>query len=236
MTEEVFDALCEEIREQGFDEPILVRESTKQPGYYEIGSGHHRWKAANVIGMDTVPCIVKEWSDTDLTLALTKRNVLRGNVTDKSKLAKIYEQLVKEMGDATVAQKAMGFHNKKAFETLLDQAKKTMTATQRKKLDAAKETIKSVDDLSSVLNSIFKESGSELDKGYMVFSFGGKHHHYFQIDEVTHANLGKIKKKCEDSGMSYAEAMQSIVADAIANGFTTTKPEKKRIVRKGGNK
>jgi len=63
-----------------------------------------------------------------------------------------------------------------------------------------------------VLNRIFKEAGSELDKGYMVFSFGGKKHHYFQIDAETNRKLEEIIAKCESNNVSYTQAMQSIVA------------------------
>ena len=221
MSESVFDALVEKMRKEGFDEPLLVRASPSKDGFYDIGSGHHRWKAAKVLGILEVPCIVKQWSDAQLRLELTSRNVLRGKITNKAALQKLYGEVVKDFkGDTALAQKAMGFHEPKALDRLLEDAKKSLPPAARKKLDEAKETIKSVDDLSSVLNRIFKESGSDITQGYMVFSFGGKEHHYIQVTDETNANLHTILDGCKTSGISYTEAIARIMS-AVASGDVT---------------
>lgn len=237
MDEQTFDQLVDEIREQGFDEPVLVRPHPTLKGKWQIGSGHHRTKAAIVNGMTEVPCIVKEWSDRDQKFALAKRNALRGEL-DKKKLTKLYRDLVKDH-DPVQVQRQLGFTNPKKFEAMVDQIEKQLTPKQRKKLQEAKETIKSVDDLSSVLNRIFKEAGSELDKGYMVFSYGGKEHHYFQIDDDTNKLLHQIIAHCEKHDVPYTEAMQSIVATAVASGglpttakTVTREPAKKPIKKR----
>lgn len=228
MDEATFDQLVEEIREQGFDEPILVRKSKDHPGKYEIGSGHHRTKAARVLGMLKLPVIVKDWTDRELKVSLAKRNALRGNF-DKVKLAKLYHDLSKGR-DPVQVQRELGFTDTKKFEKIIEETRKTLNPAQRKKLDEAKEDIKSMDDLSSVLNRIFKESGSELDHGYLVFSFGGKNHHYFQIGKETEDKLQAIMKACEKSGTKYTDFIQSIVAAAALP--TGTKPDTKTRTRK----
>lgn len=210
MDEATFDKLIEEIREQGFDEPIQVRKSPKIEGKYEIGSGHHRTKAAIVLGHTTVPSIIKDWDDRQIKVALVKRNVLRGE-TNKQKLTHLYRELVKGK-DAAQVQRELGYTNPKKFEAMVESVEQSLPPKQRKKLQEAKETIKSVDDLSSVLNKIFKEAGSELDKGYMVFSFGGKKHHYFQINDATNKKLEAIIAACDKAGITYTEFMQSIVS------------------------
>lgn len=211
MDEATFDQLCEEIREQGFDEPIHVRPSPTHKGKWEIGSGHHRTKAAMVNGLTEIPAVIKHWSDREKKVALTKRNVLRGSL-NKQKLTHLYRELAKDSKDPVQLQRELGFTNQKAFEAMIEKIETQLPPKQKKKLQEAKETIKSVDDLSSVLNKIFKEAGSELDKGYMVFSFGGKKHHYFQIDDATNKKLEAILKKCEENNVHYTAVMQSIVA------------------------
>lgn len=218
MSESVFDALVEKMRKEGFDEPLLVRASPGKDGFYDIGSGHHRWKAAKVLGILEVPCIVKKWTDAQLRLELTSRNVLRGKVTNRGALKRLYDEVVKDFkGDTALAQKAMGFHEPKALDRLLEDAKKSLPPAARKKLDEAKETIKSVDDLSSVLNRIFKESGSDITQGYMVFSFGGKEHHYIQITDETNTHLHAVLDGCKTSGVSYTDAIACIMS-AVASG------------------
>lgn len=230
MKPETFDLLIEEIRDQGFDEPILVRPHPKIKGKFEIGSGHHRTKAAMVIGMQEVPAIVKDWNDREIKVALVKRNVMHGEM-NKAKLAQLFKDVSKGR-DAKVTQRELGFTDQKKFEALIDQAEKSMTPKQKKKLAAAKESIKSMDDLSSVLNTIFRESGSELDHGYMVFSWGGRNHHYFQIDEATDKKLKNIITACDDAGITYTDFIQSIVADAELPTGGSAGKKKPKVVRK----
>lgn len=226
MDEQTFDMLIEEIREQGFDEPVLVRQHPEIKGKYQIGSGHHRTKAATIIGMTEIPCVVKAWSDREQKVALVKRNALRGSL-NKEKMVKLYQDVAKGR-DAVQVQRELGFADSKQFEKLYESAITSLPPKAKKKLAAAKETIKSVDDLSSVLNRIFKEAGSELDKGYMVFSFGGKNHHYFQIGEDTEAKLQAILGHCEKEGVAYTDYVQSIVTEHELPAIVRKTPKKKR--------
>jgi hypothetical protein len=233
MDEAVFDQLIEEIREQGFDEPIQVRPHPTLKGKYQIGSGHHRTKAAIVLGMQSVPAVIKNWSDREQKVALTKRNVLRGNM-NRAKLAKLYKELVKGR-DAVQVQRELGFQDQKKFEAMIDEVSKNLTPKQKKRLAEAKESIKSMDDLSSVLNTIFKESGSELDKGYMVFSFGGKEHHYFQIDDATNNFLKQVKDHCDKNGIEYTKAVAHLLLSGDLNrlqSIAAPKPAAKATVKK----
>ena len=230
MDEETFDLLIEEIEEQGFDEPIQVREHPTQKGAYQIGSGHHRVKAAAIVGMTSVPSVVKKWSDREQKVALVKRNSLRGKLSS-TKLVRLYSDLVKDK-DPSVVQRELGFTDTKQFEVLVGQVAKNMTPKQKKQLDKAKESIKSVDDLSSVLNTIFKESGSDLDEGYVVFSFGGKQHHYFQINDATNKKLLALKKDCDRGDIKYTDALQSIIANYDPKSIRAKTSTKKRSIKK----
>lgn len=231
MDEATFDLLIEEIREQGFDEPIQVRPHPTIKGKYQIGGGHHRVKAAKVVGMDSVPAVIKDWSDRQQKVALVKRNALRGEL-DKVKMTKLYQDLARQSKDPVQLQRELGFSNPKKLDAMIELAAKNLTPRQKKELAKAKENIKTMDDLSSVLNRIFKESGSEIDKGYMVFSFGGKDHHYFQIDDETNKALKAMLKQCEDEGVSYVEHLQSIVKSAPPPKKGAASPPKKTIKKK----
>lgn len=234
MDEATMDQLIEEIRENGFDEPIQVRRHPDQEGKYQIGSGHHRTKAAIVLGMQAVPAIIKDWDDRTQKVNLAKRNALRGDF-NKQKLAKLYQEVSKGR-DPNQVQRELGFTNPKQFQQLLGEVEKNLSPKQKKKLAESKEKINSMDDLSSVLNRIFKESGSELDYGYMVFSFGGKSHHYFQIGKETEDKLQQIIEACDKADIPYTDFVQSIVAGAelpkAAGAGKKTNEKKKRPVKK----
>ena len=64
--------LTESIRQHGILEPILVRPSQKE-GFYELVAGERRFRAAQEIGLTSVPVTIRELSDEEsLQLALVE--------------------------------------------------------------------------------------------------------------------------------------------------------------------
>jgi len=69
--------LAESIRACGVVQPILVRRSSAPEGRYQLVIGERRWRAARLVGLETVPAMIRELTDQDaLELALTE-NLLR---------------------------------------------------------------------------------------------------------------------------------------------------------------
>lgn len=64
--------LTESVRQHGILEPILVRPSQKE-GLYELVAGERRFRAAQAVGLSSVPVTVRELSDEEaLQLALVE--------------------------------------------------------------------------------------------------------------------------------------------------------------------
>lgn len=231
MSEDKFDELVEGIRKDGFDEPIQVVPHPKREGYYLIAGGHHRVKAAKRIGLKKAPAVIKTgWSEDEAKIALVRRNILKGKMNN-SKFTSLYTELAKTY-DVKLLQAMLGFTEKKEFEAVYENVATNLPAPQRKALAKAKEKIKSVDDLSSVLNTIFKEAGSQVDEGYVVFTFGGKDHHYIAVDDDTNERLKALKKAAEDGGISPRDFLKSIIAQATP--APSKKATKRRIVKRNG--
>jgi len=234
MKEDKFDLLVQEIQENGFDEPIIVIPHPQKEGSYLIAGGHHRVKAAKQIGMEAVPSVIKEsWDEDQQKIALVKRNIVHGQMNTQ-KFTALYGELAKKY-DASLLKTMLGFTQKKEFEAVYEGVEKSLTPKQKKVLAKAKEKIKSVDDLTSVLHGIFKEQGSEADSSYVVFSFGGKRHHYIQIDDATDKLLSSIKTDVENSGGSMQDFLQQVIAEASVSADRikpVAKKTKKRVVRK----
>jgi len=214
MDDSTLDELVEGIKEDGFDEPCLVinqfDDNGKPTGMFIMASGHHRSKAGQILGMKRIPCIIKkDWNDDARKVALVRRNILRGDINPE-KFTKLYNELSKKH-DKELLKKMMGFTKKDAFEKVYQEVEKALPQRQKKKLKEAKERIKSVDDLSSVLNTIFKEHGSELDYGFMVFSFGGKNHHYIVCDDRLNKMVTSLEKQCEEEGMSIGDVFKTLL-------------------------
>ncbi|MCJ8320109.1 MAG: ParB/RepB/Spo0J family partition protein [Colwellia sp.] len=69
MSAEALDDLANSIRSQGIIQPIVVRTIDKNS--YEIIAGERRWRAAQIAGIDTIPCLIKEVPDeTAVAIAL----------------------------------------------------------------------------------------------------------------------------------------------------------------------
>ncbi|MFO6424565.1 ParB/RepB/Spo0J family partition protein [Motilimonas sp. KMU-193] len=67
MSPDALEELANSIRVQGIIQPIVVRKLAEQD--YEIIAGERRWRAAKQVGLDTVPCVIKDVSD-EATVAI----------------------------------------------------------------------------------------------------------------------------------------------------------------------
>jgi len=61
MSPEALEELASSIRTQGIIQPIVVRRLA--PQRFEIIAGERRWRAAQLAGLDVVPCLVKDVVD-----------------------------------------------------------------------------------------------------------------------------------------------------------------------------
>ncbi len=86
-------SLADSIRTQGIIQPILVRQKSRDR--YEIIAGERRWRAAQIVGLQKVPVVVKELSD-ERTLAIALiENIQRQDLTPLEE-AHALERLSKE--------------------------------------------------------------------------------------------------------------------------------------------
>ncbi len=64
----------ESIKKQGVIYPIIVRPREGQDGF-EIVAGHRRTRACELLGMATVPAIVKKLDDEESTIVMVDSNI-----------------------------------------------------------------------------------------------------------------------------------------------------------------
>jgi len=92
------DALAElkvSIAEVGFLQPIVVRETG--PDKYELVMGERRWRAAQAIGREVIPAIVRETRDDAMLRDALLENIHRANLNPLEEAA-AYQQLLEEFG------------------------------------------------------------------------------------------------------------------------------------------
>ena len=71
--------LASTIRNHGIRQPLTVLPSEAQNGMYEIVSGERRWRAAGLIGLTKVPCIILQDREAAEEIALIE-NIQRKNL------------------------------------------------------------------------------------------------------------------------------------------------------------
>lgn len=75
---EALDELATSIRNYGVFQPIIVKKSIKG---YDLIAGERRLRASKLAGLDTIPAIVKEFSDEEMREIALLENLQRENLT-----------------------------------------------------------------------------------------------------------------------------------------------------------
>ncbi|MES2664442.1 MAG: ParB/RepB/Spo0J family partition protein [Pseudomonadota bacterium] len=80
IREEALQELAQSIKQHGIMQPLVVRPTAEQ-NHYEIIAGERRWRAAQLAGLHSVPCVVRQVAD-QVALALSLiENVQREDLT-----------------------------------------------------------------------------------------------------------------------------------------------------------
>lgn len=94
--EESLEELKVSIQEVGFLQPIVVRE-VPGGGAFELVMGERRWRAAQALGLDMIPAIVRDTRDDAMLRDALMENIHRANLNPLEEAA-AYQQLLEEFG------------------------------------------------------------------------------------------------------------------------------------------
>lgn len=78
VADESLEELKESINEYGITTPLIVRE--KQKGKYEIISGHRRKRVCELLDIDKIPCIVRNFTDDEAIIQMVDSNIQRKEI------------------------------------------------------------------------------------------------------------------------------------------------------------
>lgn len=127
--------LMDSIEQVGIAEPLIVRPRTE--GGYEILSGHRREYCARVVGLQTLPVIVREYTDDEADILVVDYNITREDLLPSEK-AKAYrlklEAMKRQAGRPTKEngdQVGLHFLRGKSKDILADQVGESATQIQR---------------------------------------------------------------------------------------------------------
>jgi len=94
ITSESVIELAESIKEHGILEPLVV---AKTPAGYQIIAGERRWRAAKMVGLKTVPALIKETSPQGMLEMALVENVQREDLNPLER-AQAFVRLMEEFG------------------------------------------------------------------------------------------------------------------------------------------
>jgi len=95
--------LKDSIQAHGLWQPLLIRPASG--GMYDVVDGFYRYNCCRELRHETVPCLVRELSDTEVLIAQVQTNAVRLE-TDPIDFARQLWRIIKEEGEMTVGEMA----------------------------------------------------------------------------------------------------------------------------------
>jgi hypothetical protein len=217
-----FNATVDSIREEGWIQPMasVVPVGDYDPDLphgwaeFEIVAGHHRYDAARVLDYETGPCWVLDPAKFDRDRqdwVMVKANILAGKL-NPMKFTELYNRMARQY-DAEVLQQLMGFTTEDAFRRVWKGIKTALPKELADALEKTKDEVRTIDDLSLVLNRLFREHGETLPADYMVFTWGGKEVVWIQASPELMSQVKLVLEDQARSGKPAGAVFEELLAD-----------------------
>ena len=207
MDDEKMQETVESIKEHGILIPGIVR--PRKSGGYEIISGHRRKHASELLGLTTMPVIVRDYTDDEATIIMVDSNIQRENILPSEK-AFAYKMKLEAMKHQGKAGKASAAH---VGEAAGDNAKAVQRYIRLTYL--IPEFLQMVDDNALPMMCGVDLSFLSLDVQMIVYQTITQHH-----IKLTLKLTGQLREK---------ENLTGIEIEEILLGIPSTSPSKRSI-------
>ena len=208
-----FDLLVDSISNLGVLAPIIVR--SLDDGNYEIISGHRKAEACKRLGIETIPCIVKELTRDEATVILVDLNLQRDEVlpSEKAHAYKMKMDALKNQGartDLTSTQSVSKFRTAEEVGKENNESRETVRRYIRLTY-LIPEILKLVDEGRIAFTPAVELSFLPSEEQYEIYGF-------YENEEVTPSYSQTVRmKKLYSEGMLTSDRIAEIMAEAKAN-------------------
>ena len=208
-----FEMLIDSISNLGVLTPIIVR--SLDDGNYEIISGHRRTEACIRLGIETIPCIVKELTRDEATVILVDLNLQRDEVlpSEKAHAYKMKMDALKNQGartDLTSTQSVSKFRTAEEVGKENNESRETVRRYIRLTY-LIPEILKLVDEGRIAFTPAVELSFLSLEEQHEVYGF-------YENEEVTPSYSQTVRmKKLHTEGTLTSDRIAEIMAEAKAN-------------------
>lgn len=227
MPAELFNELVDNIEgPMGFVQAVIVAPIPKKDqadGYeFKIIDGEHRYDGLCLLDVKEIPCIIRDMSEDDMKFQTVKMNRLRGKF-DHKKFSNLIQDLMKSYTLEEVAEK-MAFTDPTELEGMVDNARGSLpTEDMKQEFDKAKGEIKTVDDLSEVLNRLFTQYGDTLPANFMIMDFGGREHIWVRMEHRDYRNIVSQARECMAQGVTFDSVITRLIIECPMDRFITAR-------------
>ena len=208
-----FEMLIDSISNLGVLTPIIVR--SLDDGNYEIISGHRRAEACRRLGIEAIPCIVKELTKDEATVILVDLNLQRDEVlpSEKAHAYKMKMDALKNQGARTDL-------------TSTQSVSKFRTAEEvGKENNESRETVRRYIRLTYLIPEILKlvDEGRiaftpAVELSYLPSAEQNEVYEFYDNEEVTPSYSQTVRmKKLYTEGQLSSDKISEIMAEAKAN-------------------
>lgn len=221
QSKHAFNELRKSIRENGFDESLIIVPRDDNMGYY-IVSGNHRYRAGVAEGMEEFPCVVRtDWDEVKSRIELVRRNYVRGKI-DQDAFTQEVNSLSKEKHlSIEDIMTQMGFASEDEFAKLYmlqkEQEEKAIREIVEREATSNATTVKMVDDLGFIISSILEKYGHTVPYSFLVFPAGGKNHMYISANPSLRKTMEAIATACVQQGLDINVALAGLLRIGLNN-------------------
>ena len=210
MSNDEFWRLCESIEEDGLVElpQVIEQENWK----YLVVWWNHRAKAMNtlywpdvefdVVVLDTID------TETEAKAKSVRMNVIRWKI-NPAKFTKMVNDLSEEWMTNDEIREMMSIDDKE-FEKYYLEVKKQLPKNIQEKLEKNKKEIKTIEDLSRVLNEIYTKHWDTVPLWYMAFNFGWSNHILIDCDKEMRKHIADLTAFCEEKQIPILEILKPL--------------------------
>ena len=204
--------LVDSIKENGVLSPAVVRPCSE--GGYEIISGHRRKRACEIIGLKTMPAIIRKIDDDQAVISMVDSNLQRETLlpSERAFAYKMKLEAIKHQGarsDLTSGQVVQ--KSKNSIEIVADQAKENYKQVQRciRLTELIPPLLDKVDDKKIAFNTAVELSYLKQDEQAALLNF-------IQDGTVPTLSQAQRLKQFSREGKLNADTMEAILSESNA--------------------
>lgn len=228
--DEDMERLAESIAENGVLVPLTVRASGAER--YELVSGHRRKHAAEMAGLDSVPCIVRAMSDEEATIAMVDSNLQRETIlpSERAFAYSMRLEAMKRQGrrtDLTCAQVAHKSDGRRSRDILAEELGVSKDKVQRfiRLTFLVPQLLALVDEgRMKMLPAVEVSYLTEAEQGHLLDAMEA------QACTPSHAQAIKMKRYSKDGSLT-AALIRSIMEEEKPNQVEQVRIPKRSIAR-----